>query len=301
MKTQAKNNQAGFTLIEYIIALVIAAIVAAMIYSYMGSALILSSDPIFRLQKVSNLSTVMENIVADHNRLNKINLRYKWRSNTAYSIGDFVLPSNGINNATSTIDNTRGRYYKCTQAGISKNALPLPSWTTTSIIPSTGGVEFTDGTVKWKEWGYVWNASTSYPANSTVVLKYSNGHYYKGPASPNPFTSGTSEPTHLTGGISDGNVTWTEAGTILDRNTGLTDAILLDSIKYYLDTYLTTNVGRYGTDYAVVSAETKFIQFNGSTEVDAGTNGTSSEKNILKVTIKSNDTGETLTQLFTIR
>jgi hypothetical protein len=63
---------------------------------------------------------------------------------------------------------------------------------------------------------------------------------------------------------------------------------LTDNLKKYL----TNNPGRYdnnGNSYTVVASETKFIQFNGTNEVDAGTSGTSSEKNILKVTIQNND------------
>jgi glutamine cyclotransferase len=239
--------------------------------------------------------------VSDYNRLNAINLRYKWRSNTAYSIGDVVLPSDGIDNDVSHINNN-GRYYICTVAGTSRSALPLPGWTVTT--PPTAGLEITDGTgtLRWREWGYVWKASTSYPANAIVVPAINNGHYYKGPSSPNPFISGTSEPTRNTSGTqSDGTVTWTEAGTILDTTA------TTDNIKNYLDTYLTTNAGRYdpnGNGYTVVSAETKFIQFDGTnTQVNAGASGTSSENNILKVTIKGNDpnSNETLTELFTIR
>jgi prepilin-type N-terminal cleavage/methylation domain-containing protein len=294
MKTYVKNHQAGFTLIEYIVALVVAAIVASMVYTYFGNALTQSSVPIARLKSASNLRMVMENIVADHNRLNAINMRYKWRSNTAYSIGDVVLPSTGIDNATSTIDNTRGRYYQCITAGTSSGST-IPSWPAVGVATTTLNRTVTDGsTVVWNEQGYVWKTAQAYPTNSIVVPAISNGHYYRGGG-----TSGATDPKTITGGwpiatggtVSDGTLTWTEAGTILD-STYITDT---------LKNYLTTNPARYGTGYTVT--ETKFIQFNSSTstEVDAGTNGTSSEKNNLKVTIKNNDSAETLTSIFTIR
>lgn len=297
MKTQEKNSQAGFTLIEYIIALVIAAIVAAMIYSYMGSALIRSSDPIFRLQSVSKFHQVMENIVADHSRLNALNLRYKWHASTPYSVGTIITPK------TIPVSPNGGYYFKCTTAGTSGTTEPT-TWSSATTI--------TDNTVTWTRGAnIIWQKSNPYTLGAIVIPIYNNGHYYKCTAKAGTGTSGSTEPVWPTttvgatviDGTSPHQITWTEAGTILDRNTGLTDTILLDSVKYYLDTYLTTNVGRYGTGYTVVSAETKFIQFAGTppTQVDAGASGSSTEKNILKVTIKSNDTGETLTQLFTIR
>ena len=231
MKTQAKNHQAGFTLIEYIMALV----VAAMVYSYMGSALIQSSEPIFRLQKVSNLSAVMENIVADHNRLNALNLRYKWQASIPYRVGSIVTPKNNIPDFPNG-----GHYYKKTNTGTQNSGSGSgPAWPTTTV-----GATVTDGTA------------------------------------PN-------------------QITWTEVGTILDRsNTSLTDSIIKDSIKYYLD----NAPGRYdpnNTGYTVVAAQTKFIKFS-STGGEEDATGTD-EKNILKVTIKNNDSAETLSELFTIR
>jgi prepilin-type N-terminal cleavage/methylation domain-containing protein len=290
MKVHMKNHQAGFTLIEFIVGLVIAAIMASMIYSYFGSALTQSSAPILRFQKASDLHTVMEKIVTDNNRINNLNERYKWRSSTAYSIGDMVNPSDKIDNITSVIQNN-GRYYICTQAGTS-DSTNLPGWT----ITTPPGTEFNDGTVKWREWGYVWKANMAYPANAIVVPKISNGHYYT------PSTAGTSgatDPATTTGwpktnggSVSDGVLTWMEVGTTLNSNT-VTDNIFK---------YLTTNPGRYGSGYNVVSAETKFIQFDSSNnQVNPGVNSTPNEDNILKVTIKSNSSGETLTTLFTTR
>jgi len=292
MKLQMKNSRSGFTLIEFIVGLVIAAIMASMIYSYFGSALTQSSAPILRFQKSSDLHTVMEKIVTDSNRLSNLNVRYKWRSSTPYSIGDMVNPSDKSDNITSVIQNN-GRYYICTQAGTS-HATNLPGWTITT--PPTAGAEFTDETVKWREWGYVWKETMAYPANAIVVPKVSNGHYYI------PSTAGTSgatDPATTTGwpktnggSVSDGVLTWTEAGTTLSSST-VTDNIL---------NYLTTDPGRYGSGYSVVGAETKFIQFDSSNnQVNPGVNSTPNENNILKVTIKSNSSAETLTTLFTLQ
>ncbi len=83
MNTHMKNHQVGFTLIEIIVTLVVAAVMASMFASYFGTALTQSSVPITRFQQTSNLHQVMENITTDYKRLNKINLRYKWRSGHA--------------------------------------------------------------------------------------------------------------------------------------------------------------------------------------------------------------------------
>jgi prepilin-type N-terminal cleavage/methylation domain-containing protein len=343
MKTQAKNHQAGFTLIEYIVALVIAAIVGTMVYTYMGTMLTKSSEPIFRLKKASNLHQVMENIVADYNRLNALNLRYTWRTGIPYHIGSVVVPPT-----------SNGYFYKCITAGTS-GAGPA-SWPTTPAEFSDGGATWTEGGIIWKASGTpnenivwqtghsysaneimipinnnghyyrcttagtsnglvpgVWKPSTVYAANTVVVPSLFNGRYYRSPASTT--TSGTTEPTWPTtngGTVPDGTVTWTEvpdgttrwteAGTILARSdTAMGGHDVLDDNIYK---HLTTTLGsRYGTGYTLVTSgtnKTRFIKFIGISEDPNDTSATD-EKNILKVTIKSNDTAETLTQLFTIR
>ncbi|GAB6273116.1 MAG: hypothetical protein STSR0003_29720 [Smithella sp.] len=62
------NTSQGFTLIEIIITIVIASILGTVIYQYMGSSLVRSSEPIFRLQKTLSLKQVAENITADFNK-----------------------------------------------------------------------------------------------------------------------------------------------------------------------------------------------------------------------------------------
>ncbi|MCX6224405.1 MAG: prepilin-type N-terminal cleavage/methylation domain-containing protein [Bacteroidia bacterium] len=305
MKTKIKNNQTGFTLIEFIVTLVIAAITAAMVYTFMGSMVTKSSEPITRLKNASTLHLVMENIIADYNRLNALNLRYKWQASTPYRIGAIVTPK------TIPAAPNGGHYYKCTaKSGTGTSGATEPSWPTTTgatVIDNSGPNQLT-----WTESGNtaisIWQASNAYAVGAIVVPINNNGHYYKCTVKAGTGTSGATEPSWPTAtpgatvidNSGTNQLTWTEVGTILDRNTGLTDAILLDSIKYYLDTYLTTNVGRYGTGYTVVATETKFIKFNSSTGGEEDATGTE-EKNILKVTIKNNDSAETLTELFTIR
>jgi len=336
-----KNNQAGFTLIEFIVTLVIAAIAAAMVYTFMGNMLTKSSDPIFRLQKASNLHQVMENIVADYNRLNALNLRYKWQASIPYTIGSVVVPTT-----------SNGYYYTCVTAGTGGTE---PSHTTGTVgIWKAGGVIWqSSGTptenIVWqpspqtyslnnlmipiKNNGHyyrctnagtssaseivAWKSSTTYIINTIIVPSLFNGRFYRSTAG----TGGTPEPIWPTtngGTVTDGTVTWTEVpegtvgttlgtlrwtevGTILARSdaTGSNEAVLNDNIL----NYLTNTPGRYGTGYTVVTAETKFIQFTGTppAQVDAGASSTSTEKNILKLTIQDSTTAETLTELFTIR
>ena len=279
MKAHVRNRQAGFTLIEYIVGLVIVAIVASMVYGFFGTALTQSGLPILRLQKASNLSRVMENIVADYNRLHALNLRYKWHASTAYSLDSVVTPKT----IPATPDG--GHYYRCTVAGTC--GASEPSW------PATAGATVTDGGVTWTERGnVVWQKSHPYTVNTVVVPIINTGHYYKCTTAGSSQATPPTWPTATGGTVTEtGGLTWTEAGSVLDT-TVITDNLL---------NYLTTNPARYGTGYTVVTAETKFIQFNGSTEVDPGVGGTSSEKNNLKVTIKDNDSAETLTAIFTIR
>jgi prepilin-type N-terminal cleavage/methylation domain-containing protein len=281
-----KISRSGFTLIELIVTLVIAAIGAAMLYTFFGPAFTQSSVPIARLRQVSNLQQVMENIVADYNRLNQINLRNKWRSGHSYKIGQVVLPTD----STGDIANN-ARYYVCTTAGTSGNT--PPSWHTDTATITTLNRTVNDDEVTWLEKGYVWKAGTVYPNDSIIIPAENNGHYYKGGGA----TSGGDDPadngweTDEGQTEDDGEITWTEAGTILKSDEGA-----IENLWTLLPAVNGTNA-RYGTGYTLT--EKKFIQFdNSNQETDAGSND---EKNLLKVTIKNDSTAETLTQLFTIR
>jgi len=289
MKKNAINSRSGFTLIEVIVTFVIVAVMAAMLTSFFDTSLTQSGAPITRLKEASNLQLVMENIVSDYNRLNALNLRYKWQPSNKYQVGSIVTP------ITIPATPNGGHYYKCTAAGTSGTTEPNP-WPT-----AAGGTVTDDGTVKWEESGnIIWQKSHPYTLGAIVVPINNNGHYYKCTTAG---TSGANEPAKTAWlpvtvpsspwTVNDGTVTWTEAGTILSS----------PDVTNNLSYYLTSNPTRYGTGYTMVAAQTKFIQFSGSplTEVDAGTNGTSSEKNNLKVTIKDDNSGKTLTSLFTIR
>jgi prepilin-type N-terminal cleavage/methylation domain-containing protein len=287
MKAFVKKSERGFTLLEYIVALVIAAIVAAMVYTYFGQAITKSSDPIFRFQKASNLRQVMENIVSDYNRLNKLNLRYIWKASTVYPVNSIVTP---------TTEN--GYYYRATAiSGTGTSGSSEPTWTTTIGVAMPP-----DGGVTWTPIGKAWKASTAYSLNDMIVPSNANnnGHYYKATTVNGAGTSGTAEPPWPTtvptpaATVIDYQIIWTEAGTIL-RSSDVADN---------LSSYLIGSQGRYGTGYTVdrpTSGNASFIAFDPSTGQD---NGTVTEWNILKVTIRSSDpidSAETITEIFTIR
>lgn len=66
MKTIAKLKSAGFTLVEVIITIVIAAIVGAMLVTVLGTSMTKSSEPIFRLKTSFALQQVMENFMTTY-------------------------------------------------------------------------------------------------------------------------------------------------------------------------------------------------------------------------------------------
>jgi len=68
MKTIMKLKSAGFTLVEVIITIVIAAIVGAMMITVLGTSMTKSSDPIFRMQTSFSLQQVMENFLTAYEK-----------------------------------------------------------------------------------------------------------------------------------------------------------------------------------------------------------------------------------------
>ena len=281
MKSYLKNHQAGFTLIEVIVTLVLASVIAAMLSSFFGTSLTRSGEPIQRLMNSTNLQQVMENIVSDYNRLNALNSRYKWQPSINYRNGVIVTPK------TIPASPNGGHYYKGTTAGTS--GATEPSW------PTANGSTVTDGSVTWKESGnIIWQKSHLYAVGAIVVPINNNGHYYKCTVAG---TSGATEPSWKKDNgitVTDGSVTWTEAGSILD-SADTTNIILKDNLKYYL----TNDPTRYGNGYSVVTEETKFIKFNASTNIEEES-GNTDEKCNLKVTIKDDNSERTLTTIFTI-
>lgn len=67
MKFSNRKNSKGFTLIETIIAIVAAAILGVMAFTYSQTSLTKSAQPLNQSQKAMELQRVMENIFADYN------------------------------------------------------------------------------------------------------------------------------------------------------------------------------------------------------------------------------------------
>jgi len=62
----SKKTEKGFTLIEVIVTLVVAAILGAFLVSFMGTALTKSGEPVARAKQLYELQQVMENIKATY-------------------------------------------------------------------------------------------------------------------------------------------------------------------------------------------------------------------------------------------
>ena len=130
MTGKIRINEAGFTLIETIVTVVIVAILGAMIITFLSDSFIKSSDTVKSMRASSSLDMVMANITADYNRYPK------WRSGTSYTFGNYVVP---------TIRN--GHYYKCTtpSGGMSGSVEEPPNW------PSAASGTKIDGAITWTE------------------------------------------------------------------------------------------------------------------------------------------------------
>jgi prepilin-type N-terminal cleavage/methylation domain-containing protein len=61
--------QGGFTLLEVIVTIVIAAIMGVFFAQFVGTSVIHSTDPVYRVQNLSGATHIMEYINADYKRL----------------------------------------------------------------------------------------------------------------------------------------------------------------------------------------------------------------------------------------
>jgi prepilin-type N-terminal cleavage/methylation domain-containing protein len=60
------NNSGGFTLLEVIVSLIVAAILGAMLVTFMGSSVMQSGSPVLLAQNGAYLNQIMENMSADY-------------------------------------------------------------------------------------------------------------------------------------------------------------------------------------------------------------------------------------------
>jgi prepilin-type N-terminal cleavage/methylation domain-containing protein len=69
-KTETRRfNQGGFTLLEVIVTIVIAAIMGVFFAQFVGTNVIHSADPVYRLQNFSSATHIMEQMTADYKKL----------------------------------------------------------------------------------------------------------------------------------------------------------------------------------------------------------------------------------------
>lgn len=66
MKLSDKHSNSGFTLLEIIVTLTMAAIVGALMYQYSGTILTNSALPLTQIGRALSLQKVMENVFADY-------------------------------------------------------------------------------------------------------------------------------------------------------------------------------------------------------------------------------------------
>ncbi len=63
------GRQGGFTLLEVIVTIVIAAIMGVFFAQFVGTSVIHSADPVLRVQNLSRTTHIMEYMTADYKRL----------------------------------------------------------------------------------------------------------------------------------------------------------------------------------------------------------------------------------------
>lgn len=152
MKSKSIDLASGFTLIEVIITIVALAVVAAMMASYFGTAMMQSSTPLARLNLASGLNLIMEKITAQYNRIPH------WHPATTYAADTIVIPTTPKGN---------GLQYKTTSGGTS-NGTNEPSW------PIMSGQSVTDGTVTWQQNGNAPTLASLQSSIGTEGTEYNN-------------------------------------------------------------------------------------------------------------------------------
>jgi prepilin-type N-terminal cleavage/methylation domain-containing protein len=135
MKLSSKEKNKGFTLIEVIITIVMAAILAVMMFTYSNMSFIRGASSLTQTTKTFALQKVMENIFIEH-RLNYSSPGLSaWQASHAYAAGNKVFPTDAKKN---------GRYYLCVTPGTSASTEPA-TW------PTTIGGTVANGGVVWQE------------------------------------------------------------------------------------------------------------------------------------------------------
>lgn len=128
-----RSADAGYTLLESLIALSFLAILGAMIYSFFGTMITRSSDSVTSLQEAFDLQMAMERITSDYYAaLNGAPAHSDWLPATPYTVGDQVVsPTQEF-----------GHVFICAADGVSDTV--EPPWT------SNPGDIINDGTAAWE-------------------------------------------------------------------------------------------------------------------------------------------------------
>ncbi len=63
------NNRKGFTLIEVIVTLIVAAVMGALLVQFLGTSFLRSADPVIRVKEISSLRQVMDNMTSNYKYL----------------------------------------------------------------------------------------------------------------------------------------------------------------------------------------------------------------------------------------
>jgi prepilin-type N-terminal cleavage/methylation domain-containing protein len=219
MITENKKSAAGFTLIETIVTLVVAAIIGIFFYTFFSTSIYKSHLPMENLVRANDLNQVMENIRTDYKPYPV------WQPNHNYNVNDQVMP-------TAFSLSGQRYWYQCTQPGTSGSISQEPPWTPTGV--------FNDNGVTWR-----------YQGPLPPLIDSSMNNLYTFIGAPDPSNKKCAN---------------------------------LPNEKCY-----DQSTNKYG--YYVI--ENGWIDFDLTTK----TASTSTNHNILKVTIK-NDEGETVTALF---
>jgi len=66
---RGRNGRRGFTLLEVIVTIIVAAVMGVILVQFMGTAMLRSGEPVVRVQDVSTLRHVLDNMTSDYKYL----------------------------------------------------------------------------------------------------------------------------------------------------------------------------------------------------------------------------------------
>ena len=69
VKARGIKDQRGFTLLEVIVTIIVAAVMGVILVQFMGTAMLRSGEPVVRVQDVSTLRHVLDNMTSDYKYL----------------------------------------------------------------------------------------------------------------------------------------------------------------------------------------------------------------------------------------